>query len=115
VTAQIAIGPDFSFHRWALRLQDMRPPTPDACKCGAIVPYIVADPAKVGPGDIGSNPFHWFGCVTEPRLRLSTRCTRNIKHSDVLVATREQVVEQWGLNVDDACVPPKRRMRDQAQ
>ena len=69
-----------------------------------VVPDIEDPPRRVIP-NIGIHPLHWRRVVPQPFLRDAQRRGRHVHHGEIVVAAREQVIDQTrcpATDVDDA-------------
>src|SRR6266478_4054297 len=64
---------------------------------GTVVPHVVSVWRELNLGDIDDEPTYLFCGIPQPLLRHVDRGLRNIQYGDVLVAAREEVVDERGF------------------
>ena len=75
-------------------------------KYSAIMPHIIGRRLQFDSRNVGHEPADMFGSVPESFAVCIDRNLRNVQHRNVLVTTREKVINQCGFtapDIDDRC------------
>jgi hypothetical protein len=82
-------------------------------KDSPVVPYVVCRGFKLDFGDVGGEPVHEFRRFAQPFLVRIDGSLRDVEDRDVLISTREKIIDQGGFtaaNIDDGSRATRSRL-----